>query len=211
MFEITKSEPIYFKRAKSKVKLPKIKSAWEDSNISAIRKRLREEILLKEQNLLCAYCEREIDSDRKNSNIDHFKTRNLYPEETLNYNNLLVSCNSQGKSCSSSKDSQKSILKVREDYQNIVNPTLDNPDDYFEYITTGEIIAKDNSLKANYTIKLFRLGSIDDKDNSLVKSREKIANALKNIPNLSLEEIYSIFGNEYHSFIKAIYPKLGVI
>ena len=100
MFKIDKNEPKYFFEAKSKVKLAKEKSAWEDKNIRYISQKLRADILLEEQSLLCAYCEREIEEDRNSSNIDHFKTRNLFPEETLNYHNLLVSCNSKGKSCS---------------------------------------------------------------------------------------------------------------
>ncbi len=199
MFQIIKIEPSYFSKAKSKVKLPKIASAWEDDNIRAISQELRRDILLKEQNLLCAYCEKEIDESRESSNTDHFKTRNLFPEETLNYHNLLISCNSKGKSCSSSKDSQKSSLKQKDDYANIVNPTIENPDDFFDYLTTGEVIPKND--KAGYTIRLFRL---DDK--SLTESRKEISKALKYI-DLSLDEILNIFP-DYPSFIKNIYPKL---
>jgi len=36
MRQITKDEPSYFTSAKSKVKLPKTKGAWEDDNISSI-------------------------------------------------------------------------------------------------------------------------------------------------------------------------------
>ena len=182
MFQITKKEPLFFRKAKNKVKLPKVKGAWEDTNISAIRKKLRGDILLEEQNSLCAYCEREIDDDRLNSNIDHFKTRNLFPEETLNYNNLLVSCNSRGKCCSSSKDSQKSILKVREDYKNIVNPCIDNPEDYFDYLLTGEIVSKTDCVKSNFTIDVFKLGKTAGE--SLAQQRKKIADTLVKIDNL---------------------------
>ena len=80
MLQVNKSEPNYFTTAKSKVKLPKTKGAWEDENITKIRSQLRTEILLEEQNLLCIYCEKEIDESPKNSNIDHFKTRNLFPD-----------------------------------------------------------------------------------------------------------------------------------
>ena len=174
MFKISKTEPIYFSKAKSKVKLPKISGAWEESPIRAISEKLRGDILLEEQNLLCAYCEKEIDAHRDNSNNDHFKTRNLFPEETLNYHNLLISCNSRGRSCSSSKDSQKSILKYREDYDNIVNPTVENPDNFFDYLPTGEIVAKND--KAKYTIELFNLNN-----KSLIACRKNIARTLQNI------------------------------
>jgi hypothetical protein len=34
---------------------------------------------------------------------------------------------------------------------------------------------------------------------------------LEYIKNLSLDEIYDILGNEFYSFIKAIYPKINKI
>jgi uncharacterized protein (TIGR02646 family) len=193
--QINKEEPAYFLKAKSKVKLPKVKSAWEDDNISAIRENLRAEMLLDEQSLLCAYCEKEIDENAKNSNIDHFKTRNLFPEETLNYYNLLISCNTHGR-CSYLKDNS---IKYRDEYENIVNPIIEDPNDFFDYLTTGEIVAKNE--KGQFTIDIFNL---DDK--SLIECREQIAKALL-VVDFSLDEIYAFFP-DYHSFIENIYPKL---
>ena len=46
-------------------------------------------IRIEEQSLLCSYCEREIDADPNISNIDHFKKRDLFPNLTLDYNNLI--------------------------------------------------------------------------------------------------------------------------
>lgn len=201
MFLIHKNEPYYFTVAKNKVKTPKVKWAWEDRAIRKISEKLREYILLDEQNLCCAYCQKEIDASKYCSNIDHFKTRNLFPELTLEYNNLLVSCNTKNR-CSSSKDSQTSILKTREDYKKIVNPVSDNPDEYFDYLATGEIIGKNE--KAQFTIELFNL-----KDTSLTQCRLEVAKVLVSI-DLSVEEICDILP-DYHSFIKNIYPKLRVL
>jgi len=203
MFKIVKNEPKYFSVAKSKVKLPKIKGAWENSIISKIRSKLRADILLDEQNLLCIYCEKEIDDNPKNSNIDHFKTRNLFPQETLNYQNLLVSCNSNGR-CSNYKDTH---IKSKSDYDNIINPITENPTDFFDYLITGEIVAIDRNLKAEFTIDIFQLGRKHDEP--LSRQRNELAKTLKYHTNLSLDEIYDIFGNEFHSFINNIYKKLG--
>jgi uncharacterized protein (TIGR02646 family) len=197
MFQVSKSEPKYFISAKTKVKLPKIKAAWEDENIASIREMLREDILIKEQNSLCIYCEKKISSDVKKANIDHFKTRNLFPEESLIYDNLLVSCNTYNR-CSSFKDNH---VKSKIEYKNIVNPVIDNPEDYFDYLLTGEIIAKNE--KGQFTIELFALDS-----KVLLETRQQIILSLKYFTALSLEEIYDSFGYEYRSFIKAIYPKL---
>jgi len=152
---------------------------------------------LEEQNLLCAYCEKEIEDNPKNSNIDHFRTRNLFPKQTLEYNNLLVSCNSKGR-CSEYKDTH---VKSQEEYENIINPVQENPDEYFDYLTTGEIVAKNN--KAQYTIDIFKLNH-----KTLNEQRLQVAKALKQFANLSLDEVLNIFGYEFQSYISMIHPKL---
>ena len=197
MRQISKSEPAYFTKAKTKVKLPKVKGAWDDANISTIRTDLRRDILDNEQSLQCAYCGKAIDEDPKNSNIDHFKTRNLFPELTLEYSNLLVSCNTQGR-CSDFKDTN---IKSRDEYDNIVNPVIENPNDYFEYLPTGNIVHKND--KGKCTIEIFNL-----EDVSLTQCRLQISKTLKGISNLSLDEIYELLP-DYHCFIENVYPKLN--
>lgn len=203
MFKIIKSEPNFFKRAKLKVKTIKTSSAWSDKEIETIRPQLREYILLEEQNLLCAYCERTIDDNPKNSNIDHFRLKagHLFPEKTLDYNNLLVSCNTYGR-CSNYKDKH---IKNKSEYDNIINPIVENPDEFFDYLLTGEIVAIDKNIKAEFTIDIFQLGQ--KQDEPLSRQRRELAEAIKGV-NLSLDEIYDIFGNEFYSFIKNIYKKL---
>jgi uncharacterized protein (TIGR02646 family) len=207
MFQITKNEPQYFTNAKSNVKLKNVKDAWDDKNIKPIREKLRGDILLDEQNLLCAYCEREIYDNSNNSNIDHFKTRHQFPEYTLDYDNLLVSCNSTT-SCSHIKDNYG---LTRNDYENIINPVVDNPDKFFEYGLAGDILVKDSlnncdKDKAEFTIKVFNLNS-----KSLTEDRKKVANALilYKQHNYTLDDIFSDI-NYYESFIKDIYNKIDV-
>lgn len=205
MFQVTKSESEYFKQAKQKVTNQKISQAWEDNNIHEIRYQLRSDILLNEQSLLCAYCEKEIDAERENSNIDHYKTRSLFPQFTLDYNNLLVSCNSKI-SCSHKKDKyglQKS------DYQKIINPVLENPDEYFEYGFAGDILIKENlsqsdKEKAEFTIKVFALNH-----KSLTDERKSISHSLQCYKNqsFSLSDIFS-FISDYKTFTTYIYNKL---
>ena len=204
MFKITKNEPDFFTKAKLKVKQPKVSTAWSDDVIYDIRPKLREYILLEEQNLLCAYCERTIDDNPRNSNIDHFRLKagHLFPEKTLDYNNLLVSCNTSGR-CSDYKDKH---ISSKDSYDNIVNPITENPDDFFDYLITGVIVAIDNNPKAEFTIDIFQLGR--NRNDPLSRQRKEIADTLEHIKNLSLDEIYDIFDNEFYSFIKNIYKKL---
>ena len=52
--------------------------------------------LLKEQGYLCAYCMRRIPvgkpEDGATSKIEHLKCRKIFPEEQLNYNNMVACC-----------------------------------------------------------------------------------------------------------------------
>jgi len=196
MRQITKREPTYFMQAKRIVALPNVNGAWSDVSISAIRERLRKDMLCDEQASQCAYCGKEIDADPGSSNIDHFKTRNLFPEMTLEYSNLLVSCNTQDR-CSNFKDTH---IRSRDEYDNIVNPSIENPNDFLEYLPTGEIVAR--NTKGQGTINIFNLNHV-----SLTQCRLQIMRTLEGIPNLSLDEIKDELC-EYHCFIEDVYPKL---
>lgn len=204
MFKITKVEPDFFTQAKSTVKLPLVSDAWRDPAIEVIRPQLREHILMQEQNGLCCYCEKKMDSHPKNSNIDHFKLKagHLFPQKTLEYTNLVVSCNTTGR-CSSHKDKK---ITSKDEYDHIVNPIDENPDDYFDYLLTGEIVPINDNAKATFTIDIFKLGR--NESDSLSQARKQLAETLRYLSNLSLEDIYESFGNEYQSFIRIIYPKL---
>ena len=207
MFKITKDEPVFFTNAKKKVKLPLVSSAWREigNDKKGFKTELREHILLEEQNMVCAYCEQEIESDGNSSNTDHFKTRNLFPKETLNYENLLVSCKNKSH-CEYIKD--KFGLNIS-DYTKIINPVLEDPDSFFEYGIAGDILVKNGltnleNEKAKFTIKVFRLDDI-----SLEKDRRRVVHMLQSYKNQNFEinEIFR-FLSDYKSFIECIYPKL---
>jgi len=203
MFKINKEEPNFFKRAKKKIKSPKNSNAWSNEQISIIRSELRKHILNNEQKCLCAYCEKQISYNQNKSNIDHFKTRNLFPQETLNYNNLLVSCNRKD-TCSTFKDKN---IKCKSEYDSIINPVIEDPNDFFDYLPTGEIVAKKFDPKAEYTIKAFNLGTIEA--DKLVQSRKQITKYIKEAKSdSSLDEILKFMNYEYKSFIINVYNKL---
>ena len=208
MFKLNKKEiPEFFISAKKNVKIPLVSSAWNDTNIRNISFKLREHILLQEQELLCCYCETEIDSSSDTSNIDHFKTRHLFPRLTLEYDNLLISCNTRYQ-CSSFKDDK---IKYKSDYDNIINPVIEDPDYYFDYLLTGDIFPKSNidaksKEKAIFTIAIFQLNNT-----RLVHKRKEVARSLSylqqqyNQPKLST--LYNHFP-DFKSFVKNIYSKI---
>jgi uncharacterized protein (TIGR02646 family) len=205
MLNINKNEPAYYRTSKRGVRNPRQSNAWEDKNILKIKALLRDYILSNEQSSLCAYCEKEIDSNSKYSNIDHFKTRNLFPQYTLNYNNLLVSCNSRSH-CSHIKDN---CGLNQESYRNIIDPVTENPDNYFEYGFAGDIFAKNclteiYKTKSEFTIKVFDLNN-----RSLIEDRKKITMSIKALKEqgASLHEILESL-KYYQSFTRSIYSKL---
>jgi len=204
MFKITKSKPPdYFEKAKRNIKRLLQSDAWKDKHISDIREKLRKHILKEEQFSLCAYCEKEIDETSKKLNIDHFKTRNLFPKLTLDYNNLLVSCNSPGR-CSDYKDKNIGLA----DYNKIINPVLDNPNDFFNYHLTGEIYPKLNlspsdKERAESTLELFQLNH-----RGLVEERKNISGQLARYRGqITIDKVIKYLSG-YKSFIEYI-AKLG--
>ena len=209
MIQITKNEPTFFTDAKKKIKSSHfVSSAWyklgkDEENFKT---KLREHILLKEQNMLCAYCNQEIEADENNSNTDHFKKRANCPKETLEYKNLLVSCKSEFH-CEKIKDNFK--FTHCSEFDKIVNPAIENPNDFFDYSIDGDILVKDglskqDEEKAKFTIEVFELNN-----SSLKKDRAKIGDSLSFYHNYNYE-IDDILNDiiQYPSFIKSIYKKL---
>jgi uncharacterized protein (TIGR02646 family) len=161
MFRVSKVEPKFFSDKKRKIKKPKESTAWRE--LADIREDLRSHILGQEQGAMCIYCEKKITADSQKSNIDHYKTRKLYPELTLDYENLFVSCNHNAH-CSSHKDR---LPLQKEDYQNILNPLSEELENAFDYTSFGEI--EPLNKKVEFTQDSFNLNHI-----SLVEERKLI-------------------------------------
>lgn len=66
--------------------------SWKDYNKDYIRNKIKENILLVEQEEYCPYCEKRIYTN-DDGHIEHIKPRDFYPKEFQDYNNILVSCN----------------------------------------------------------------------------------------------------------------------
>lgn len=134
--------------------------SWADYNKDGIRSKIKENILVLEQEEYCPYCEKRIYDDE--GHIEHIKPRDLYPKEFESYNNLIVSCDEKN-SCGKYKRNNYS--------NNLINPVIDDPDEYFDYnIASGEIIPKNNDesskeyIRAIYTIKTLNLNSYELKE-----------------------------------------------
>ena len=129
---------------------------WEDMD-GAIKRDSRNFIMQNEQVGLCGYTELPLNID--NSHIDHYKKRNLFPQLTFDWTNLIVAA-VDDEFGANFKDNGYSIKAA--EYSEIFNPVLDHSENYFSYTEWGEIVAKegitnDEKEKAEKTIEIFNL------------------------------------------------------
>ena len=169
---------------------------WKD--IDPIRKELRNHILGEQKNC-CAYTETRI-SNLDNCHIDHFKTRNLFPEYTFDYSNLLVSCNNENYGA---KHKDK-LVKEKDDYKNLINPAEECADAYIEYTITGSVEAINKNQRGIQTINYFNLN-----ERSLLERRRLHALNFSNFSTcldegLSIDEIVKNIG-EFETLTRQLY------
>jgi uncharacterized protein (TIGR02646 family) len=91
--------------------------------------------LLNEQEHLCCYCEKKIDTE--NSHIEHIKPQSKFPTESLDYDNLLASCNGNNKSesCGHKKDDWYCE-------NTFIHPLKPKCLKNFQFLPNGEMIGK---------------------------------------------------------------------
>ncbi len=146
--------------------------------------------LLEEQGYICCYCGMRI--DKENSHIEHLKPRNSFPEEQLNYNNLLASCQREREK----NEPQHCGVKKAEWYdQNlIVSPLEPHCSDFFLYTGSGEILPTnvlEREIAAVTTID--KLGLDINKLNAM--RREAIDGILEAVDNLEQLEIQQLLNS----------------
>ena len=201
MFKVIKNEPHFFVEAKSKVKRPNESNAWSDENINSIREDLALYIL-NEQSGLCIYCEKVVKDYPKNCHIDHYKKRGYFPNETLNYDNLLISCNNENR-CAKYKD--KKIKQ--EDYLKFINPILENPEDFLEYTFYGELKPKDSLNQVDKDKAVFTIDILNLNERSLVEERKtvilQICAMISQIKNLEQIKAYGL--NNFVTLLKWVF------
>jgi uncharacterized protein (TIGR02646 family) len=191
MKKINKSEPAFYQDYISRNKPGKWKQLSFDIGFD-----MRTYMLMEEQNFQCAYTEIRLEPEQ--SHIDHFKKKSLYPNLTFHWNNLLTSSNYD---FYGARFKDKHIKKAH--YQNIMNPVIENPQQYFTYSFTGEILIDPKDEKAKLTVEIFNLN-----DRSLVEQRKAIAGVIKSmVHQFTVEELIDYIG-KFESFIRALYSEL---
>lgn len=148
----------------------KTKSVW---NKEYIRK-----TLLEMSNNKCAYCECYVGDGYKEMHIDHFHYKDQYPQEVVQWDNLIPSC----PHCNKSKS-------THDTYQTpIVNPCVDEPTDYF-YMKNYRYMSKDVDInsKGRITIDILGLNDTDKKVMLRFQQGNQIATTIKDIYELAFE------------------------
>ena len=175
---------------------------WND--IGQIRPDIRTYMLISEQNCQCAYTEIDIEDD--SSHIDHFKKQSMFPTLKFAWTNLFTSTNSEYFGAKY-KDNKYKIQQA--DYQDLINPSVDSPSDFFDFAFTGEILVKEknkNSIeykRAELTIKVFNLN-----ERSLVQQRAKVIKDIVAYFNqLSINDIKQHIG-KFDSLVENIHNHL---
>lgn len=152
---------------------------------SEVRKEAKEYMLLEEQDLLCGYTEIYIDNE--NCHIDHYVKRSLNNSLCYNWNNLIVAVNDEDFGAKH-KDNGPNNIKSLADYNNILNPVIDDSKDFFKYSLDGEAtylddLNKSDSLKCNKTIEVFNLNH-----NSLKNRRSDLAKLIVKMRSGGLDD-----------------------
>lgn len=123
---------------------------YDDLEKSDNGKEVRQKIrfhMISQQKYICCYCCGIIDED--NSHNEHIKPRDKKPELSLEYDNMIVSCNSSGQ-CGKAKDKFYSE-------NDFISPLDEDVEEQFRYSTSGEIIGVNE--KAKKTIEILGLNS----------------------------------------------------
>ena len=141
---------------------------WNDY-LAQNKRKLKEFILVNEQNGLCCYCEGKIIINQ--SHLEHIKPKSMdILNLTFDYNNISVSCNGlcnnmEKEYCGHKKENGFDGIKF-------LNPLeTANIRDYFVYENNGEIKSSGiDDVKSSYTINLLQLNTFN---NYLQEARQK--------------------------------------
>jgi len=166
-----------------------------------------EQNTVSEQNFQCAYTEIDIEENGNSSHIDHFRKQSMFPNLRFEWSNLFTSTNNE---YFGAKHKDNTYRIQQEEYQNLINPAIDNPNNFFKYSFTGEILIKaidENSSeykKAKLTRDVFNLN-----ERSLVEQRQTVVKTV----SLYFEQQFTIDDIKLHigkfdSLVENIYQNL---
>lgn len=102
----------------------------------------------------CCYCEKKLGHGAPDMHVEHFKPKNLFPGDVMNWENLFPACGD----CNSAKGDHNTEIEP------ILNPCKDDPRDYFFLDQSFyRSIDRGSQSIANTTINVLDLNDIDKK------------------------------------------------
>ncbi len=139
--------------------------------------------LVEEQGGVSAYTEEPLSKD---THIDHFRKRDLFPNLTFDWNNLFVDGVSENYGAKF-KDNHKHIKKA--DYALLISPAENDVERFISYMENGEIVvakglSAQDAKRAAFTIETFNLT-----DPGLTSRRASVIKIINGCVGLSPEEI----------------------
>lgn len=159
----------------------KLTEEFKQSKKEVWRKRYITDGLFKMSHGKCCYCETMLGQEGKALNVEHYHHKDKYPNEVVEWNNLLPSCSR----CNSNKGTHDTILEP------IINPTVNDPKEFLYFKNYRYKSINRNQIGCN-TIDVLYLNDT----NGLVNVRFEVCNALcdklLNIEELLQEYIQEI-------------------
>jgi uncharacterized protein (TIGR02646 family) len=128
-----------------------------------VRQEIRQ-YALKEQFYLCAYCCQGIE-DIDTCHNEHLEAQSLNPKLTLNFTNIIVSCNTDNQ-CGKAHGSQPLLL----------TPLMTECETELQFRISGRV--KGLSDRATTTIQVLNLGDHEKNNRALIEKRKQLVNAL---------------------------------
>ena len=127
-------------------------SRYDDLDTTEEGKQLRRQIrehMLEHQKMICCYCCKSIDSS--NSHNEHIKPKDLFPQNSMDYDNLLVSCTSKN-TCGMAKGNHYDLM-------NFVSPLQEGCEEHFSFFPDGQI--KGETDEGAATVECLNLNTYD--------------------------------------------------
>ena len=214
MKRINKREPMFYSnfiRGNNPVE-------WDD--VAEIRDHIRTYMLsglvpdetiepnsVSEQNFQCAYTEIDIEENANSSHIDHFRKQSIFPTLRFDWSNLFASTNNE---YYGAKHKDNTYKIQQDEFQFLINPSIENPNIFFKYSFTGEILIKavdENSTeykKALLTREVFNLN-----ERSLVEQRQTVVKTVKLYFDQQFAiDVIKIHIGKFDSLVENIYQNL---
>ncbi len=134
------------------------RTIYDDLDKTVEGKQLRSQVrehMLAHQKMICCYCCKSIDSSH--SHNEHIKPRSSFPRNSMDYDNLLVSCTSN--TCGMAKDNHYNSLTF-------ISPLMEDCEEHFRFLPDGRVKGKTD--RGEDTIDCLKLNEF-----SLIQSRRR--------------------------------------